>query len=108
LVAIMLNVLVIPLYFVPVINLFVFYVLNGSLLGKEFFIMVARRHLPLEDAKKLRARHSRTIFLAGAALAFFATLPIVNLVAPFWGIAVMTHLYHALAKTQRSEVLLPS
>lgn len=105
--AIALNILVLPLYFVPVINLFVFFVLNGFLLGKEFFIMVARRHLPLEMAKTLRKQHGRLIFFAGALIALCATIPILNLFAPFWGIAVMTHLYHALEKKQPMVVLPP-
>jgi len=107
LMAIALNILVLPLYLIPVVNLVVFYVLNGHLLGKEFFIMVARRHQPLENAKAMRAAHGRIIFIAGALLAILATVPVINLFAPFWGIAMMTHLYHALARTPHMEILNP-
>ena len=105
--AILLNILVLPLYFVPVINLFVFYALNGHLLGKEFFVMVARRHQTLPNALVLRLAHRRTIFIAGIILTILATIPFLNLLAPFWGIAVMTHLYHALTGTPRSDILKP-
>lgn len=105
--AILLNILVLPLYFVPIINLGVFYVLNGHLLGKEFFVMVARRHQTLPNALALRLAHSRIIFSAGILLTILATIPILNLFAPFWGIAVMTHLYHALINTPKVEILNP-
>lgn len=106
LVAVGLNILILPLYLVPVINLFVFYVLNGHLLGKEFFVMVARRYQPLPQAKEAYRRHSRTVFAGGVILTILATIPILNLLAPFWGIAVMTHLYHSLY-TAKMEVLPP-
>jgi CysZ protein len=93
---ILINILMLPLYLLPVINLFLFYLLNGYLLGREFFVMVARRHQPIPEAENLRKRYSRTIMLAGIMLTVMATIPILNLFAPFWGIALMTHLYHKL------------
>ncbi len=106
--AIGLNILVLPLYLIPIINLFVFYALNGHLLGKEFFVMVARRHLKLEDALVLRRANSRIIFSGGIILTILATIPLINLLAPFWGIAMMTHLYHIITHTAKIEVLPPS
>lgn len=102
--AVLLNILVLPLYLVPVINLFVFFVLNGHLLGKEFFVMVARRHRSLSNAKALYHAHSRTVFAGGVILTLIATIPLVNLFAPFWGIAMMTHLYHALTRTRKMDI----
>lgn len=108
LMAIALNILVLPLYLIPVIQLFVFYVLNGYLLGKEFFVMVARRHQPLENAKAMRAAHGRIIFVGGVVVAILATVPVINLFAPFWAIAMMTHLYHSLAHTPTMEIYSPN
>lgn len=95
--AILLNILVLPLYLLPVFNLFLFYLLNGYLLGREFFVMAARRHMPAQQAEILRKRYSRPVMLAGIALALLATVPVLNLFAPFWGIAVMVHLFHKLS-----------
>ncbi len=92
----LINILVLPLYLLPVINFLLFYGLNGTLLGREFFVMAARRHVSLEEAFALRKRNSWIIFMVGVLLVVCATIPIVNLFAPFWGIAVMTHLYHRL------------
>jgi len=96
--AILLNILVLPLYLLPGLNLFLFYLLNGYLLGREFFIMAARRHMPVEQAEVMRKRYGRSILIAGIGLVLLATLPILNLFAPFWGIAVMVHLFHRLEK----------
>ncbi len=107
LLAILLNILVLPLYLFPIIGQITFFALNGHLLGKEFFVMAARRYMPLEEALALRKAHGRTIFIGGIILTILATIPFVNLLAPFWGIAVMTHLYHALKSTPKVEILLP-
>ncbi len=93
--AILLNILVLPLYFVPMLNIFVFFSLNGYLLGSEFYFTVARRHLPYTEAKRAKRNNSFLIFIGGVLLVFLSTIPIINLFAPFWGIALMTHLYHA-------------
>ncbi|MDE3060080.1 MAG: EI24 domain-containing protein [Pseudomonadota bacterium] len=93
---ILLNIIVLPLYLFPVLFPFVFYGLNGYLLGREFFVMAAKRHMPVGEAEALRRRHGRSVLIAGILLALLATVPVVNLFAPFWGIAVMVHLYHRL------------
>jgi CysZ protein len=94
--ALLLNMLALPFYLIPVLNLLLFYALNGYLLGREFFVMVARQHMSIEEAAALHKRNSRTASLAGTGLAIAATIPIINLFAPIWGVAVMTHLYHRL------------
>jgi CysZ protein len=104
LMVIALNIIVLPLYIVPVVNIFLFYVLNGYLLGREFFVMVGRRHTPTYLAEEFRRRHSRAVTIAGMLLTVAATIPIVNLFAPFWGIAVMTHLYHRLSGTPIRQI----
>jgi uncharacterized protein involved in cysteine biosynthesis len=106
--AIGLNLLVLPLYLVPGINLVLFYLLNGYLLGREFFVAMARRHMPINEAIQLRKDHSRIITLGGIGLAFLATIPLVNLFAPFWGVAMMTHLFHALKPEPKVKFLLPT
>ncbi len=59
-VTILLNLLALPLYllllFVPPLNLFVFYGLNGYLLGREYFELVALRRLEETVARRLRRR----------------------------------------------------
>lgn len=95
--ALLLNLLALPFYFIPVLQFVVFYGLNGHLLGKEFFLMAARRYMPVSEAEALRKTHSRTVWMGGALLALGATLPLFNLIAPVWGIALMTHLFHRVS-----------
>ncbi len=97
-----LNLLALPLYlallFVPPLNLFLFYGLNGYLLGREYFDLASRRHLSAADAARLRKANAGRVFLAGALIAVLATLPFVNLVAPLIGAAAMTHVFKRTAQ----------
>src|SRR5690606_14625183 len=56
LVTLTLNLLVLPLYliliWIPPLNLVLFYLLNGYLLGREYLEMVALRHLDLPAARR--------------------------------------------------------
>ena len=97
-VIVVLNLLVLPLYLIPVINLLVFYALNGYLLGREYFELVALRRLSPQDAWLLRKTNGFRVFMAGAVLAFLLTVPVVNLLAPILGTAAMVHLFQAWRK----------
>lgn len=111
LIALALNLLALPLYllvlFVPGLNLFVFYGVNGYLVGREYFELAASRRLPPEDVKKLRQAHRWRIFLTGALTAFLLTVPFVNLVAPILGTAAMVHVFEALRRGAHGPVPLP-
>jgi CysZ protein len=91
LLTVLLNLLVLPLYFVPVVNLVVALLLNGFLLGREYVELVAARRMARADVKALRARHGAAILAAGAVVAALLLIPFVNLVAPVVGIALFTH-----------------
>lgn len=87
-----LNILALPLYLFPVINLFVFYGMNGYLLGREYFELAALRRMKPADAYALRRSRGIRVFSAGVIIAFLLTLPVVNLLAPVLGTAAMVHL----------------
>lgn len=74
----------------------VFWAVNGLLLGREYFTLVAMRRLGRQGARALRARHSGTVWLAGALMAAPLSIPLVNLVIPVLGVATFTHLFHRL------------
>ena len=73
-----------------------FWAVNGFLLGREYFTMVALRRLPPAEAAALRSRYSGTIWLAGTLMAAPLSVPIVNLVIPVLGAATFTHLFHRM------------
>lgn len=74
----------------------VFWLVNGFLLGREYFQMVALRRLPPEEARRLRKRNFGQILLAGTLMAVPLTIPVVNLIVPILGVATFTHLFHRL------------
>lgn len=76
----------------------VFWVVNGILLGREFFQLAAMRRIGRSGARQLRAQHRFEIWCAGVLMAVPLTIPIVNLCVPVLGAATFTHLYHRLAK----------
>ncbi len=93
------NILALPLYLIPGVNLVVYYVLNGYLLSREFFQQVAIRHHEMPTVNKLRKIGGTEIFLTGIAVAFCMTIPILNLIVPIIATATMVHLYKTRAKT---------
>ncbi|MGB0960528.1 MAG: EI24 domain-containing protein [Halocynthiibacter sp.] len=72
----------------------IFWSLNGFLLGREYFQMVALRRLAPQEAKALRRQNMWQIWLAGGILAMGLSVPIVNLFLPVLAAASFTHLYH--------------
>lgn len=99
--AIVLNLLVLPLYFVPVVNLLVFFALNGYLLGREYFELVALRRNGAAVTRALRRRHRLKVLLAGVVAAVILSLPLINWFLPVVAAAFMVHLYQALPAESR-------
>ncbi|MFK7869314.1 MAG: EI24 domain-containing protein [Roseobacter sp.] len=87
--------LILYLIFIPAAP-FIFWALNGFLLGREYFTLVAMRRVGRAQAKVLRKRHATTIWLAGVLMAIPLTVPLLNLVIPILGVATFTHLFHRL------------
>lgn len=66
---------------------------NGWLLGTEYFELVALRHVSRRASEGLRRRHRGTVFTGGVLLALLAAVPFVNFIAPLFATAFMVHLY---------------
>ncbi|WP_019956521.1 EI24 domain-containing protein [Yoonia vestfoldensis] len=80
----------------PYAAFFIFYALNGFLLGREYFQLAAMRRIGRADAKDLWKRHQGTIWLAGCLMAVPLSFPFINLLIPVLGAATFTHLFHRL------------
>lgn len=91
------NLLALVLYIVsgPLAPL-VFYAVNGYLLGREYFELVAARHMSFPDAIALRRRHWLRAWAAGILMAIPLTVPVMNLLVPVLGVASVTHQFHRL------------
>ena len=95
------NLLAFALLLVPGVNLFAFLLINGYLLGREFFEFAALRFRSEAEAKAMRRHYSGTVFLGGLAIAGWLAIPIVNLTAPLFAAALMVHLHKALSRPRR-------
>ncbi|KNG93616.1 EI24 domain-containing protein [Pseudaestuariivita atlantica] len=95
------NVVALVLYvFLPFAAIFIFWGLNGFLLGREYFTLAAMRRLGREGARAARRENAGTIWLAGTLMAIPLTVPLLNLVIPILGAATFTHIFHAVSGTR--------
>ena len=93
------NLVALAIYFaLPPLAPVVFWLVNGFLLGREYFGLVARRRLGRQAAAGLGRRHAGRIWLAGTAMAVPLSVPVLNLVVPVLGVAVFTHQFHRMAR----------
>lgn len=94
--AIILNILALPLQvvglFLPIINILLFLVLNGYLIGREYFEQVAMRYASAPEAAARRRANRGLAFAAGVLGTGLMVVPIVNLIAPLVTVAAMVHL----------------
>ena len=98
---VVLNMLMLPFLFFPPVFPFVFYGVNGYLLSREYFELVAFRRLDPSQAKALRKINQGRLFLVGLVIAFLLTIPVVNLITPVIATATMVHLFENWRRNQR-------
>ena len=91
------NLLSLVLLLVPGVNLVAFFLVNGYLLGREFFEFAAMRYRAPAEARLFREKHRSTVFLAGLLLAGFLAVPFVNLLTPLFAAGLMVHLHKRLS-----------
>ncbi len=94
-VVLVVNLAVLPMVFFGV-GAFVLVAANAYLIGREYFEMVAMRHMPLEEARMLRKENSPTVFIAALLPAFMTIVPFLNLAVPLFSTAYFTHLFKSV------------
>lgn len=94
-VVLLVNLAVLPMVFFG-FGAFVLVAANAYLIGREYFEMVAMRHMPMEEAKILRKENSPTVFVAALLPAAMSVVPFVNLVVPLFSTAYFTHLFKSV------------
>jgi len=82
---------------VPPFSLFFFFAVNGYLLGREYFELVAQRRMDSSAATALRKRFRWRVLAAGVLIAVLVSVPVLNLLAPVLGTAFMVHIFQGLA-----------
>ena len=93
------SVVVLALTLFTGIGFLSFFILNGYLLGREYFELAAMRHISLGDAKLLRDENAGHVFLAGMITAAFVAVPVLNLLTPLFATALMTRVFRSLRPT---------
>jgi len=101
--SVIINVLAAPIYisllFFGPLNLLIFYMLNGYLLGREYFELTIHRRANPSQAKEIYKKFRGKIILAGGVISFFMTIPLVNMIAPIIATAAMVHLIQKASKS---------
>jgi CysZ protein len=78
---------------VPLLGEAAVLLVNGWLLGREYFELAALRHMSPSAANALRRKHGSAVFAAGLIISILSIVPIANLFAPLFGSAFMVHLF---------------
>lgn len=99
------NIVALFLLFIPGVNLVAFFLVNGYLLGREFFEFAAMRFRTPPEAKAFRQKHKGTVFMAGLLIAAFLAIPFVNLLTPLFAAGLMVHLHKAISRRDPSFAL---
>ena len=99
----MVNLIALFLLLVPGVNLIVFFVANGYLLGREFFEFAAYRFHDEDEVRRLRSRHGFSIFMGGLVIAGILAVPVLNLLTPIFATIYMVHIHRSLAGSTALE-----
>ncbi|QRM29565.1 sulfate transporter family protein [Microvirga sp. VF16] len=102
--SLLVNLIALLLFFIPGINIGVFFVANAYLLGREYFELAAGRFWPAEDVARLRTEHRGTVLAAGAVVAGLVLVPVLNLITPIFGATLMVHLHKKLAQNSAKRM----
>lgn len=107
LIVIVANLLALPVFIValviPGLPFLLFWLLNAYLLSWGLYELVAPRHLAPAEVKRHRRAIRVPLFVTGVMVAMLFSIPIVNLVAPIFGAAMMVHVFHATYFKSRSH-----
>lgn len=92
---VVINIAILPLYILLLVTgigaPLLYLGVNAYLLGREYFEIVSIRHMTKAETDGKRKERSLLTFLAGLIIAGLFFVPIVNLLAPILGVALMTH-----------------
>lgn len=94
------NLLAIILVWVAGFGIIVFFVLNGYLLGREYFQFAAMRFRSEIEANQLRRKYGLEVFLGGLVIAGVMSIPLVNFLTPVFAATMMVHLHKMVSYRQ--------
>jgi CysZ protein len=92
--ALLLNILILPIYFIPIVNIIAYYLLNSYLLGNEFFRMINSRYQTIAATNDSYKSNRHAVIKHGLLITIVANIPILNLITPIVASILMVHLCH--------------
>lgn len=94
------NILILPTVFFG-IGIAIMLIANAYLLGREYFTMVAMRHMPARQAAQLRKANSGRVWAAGLVPAGLALIPFVSILVPLFSTSYFVHIFKRISMDQR-------
>jgi len=99
---ILVNLVFLPIYlllsFTIILAPVLFFWVNGLLLGREYFEVVALRRMTAAEAAAFRRRNRFRLWLAGVVIAVIFWIPVLNLTAPIIGTALLVHVVQGIQR----------
>ena len=91
------NILFTPIYivggFFPIIGILIFFGVNGYLLSRELFEIVASRHLGGDDRVLFWKANRKGSIFVGVLIICLSTVPLLNLISAMLGVIITTHFF---------------
>jgi uncharacterized protein involved in cysteine biosynthesis len=103
LLAVGIYLLAVPFLLFAGLGIVIFFLATAFLLWREYFELAAMRYRTADEAKDLRKQNQRMVFMAGALIAAFVSIPVVNLATPLFGTALMVHLHKRLEAAKSAK-----
>jgi len=92
-VLISLNIFLLFFIFTGPIYIFLYYLVNGYIISREFFELIALRRLDTGTSIAIRKKFQFSLIIVGVFFTFLMTIPVVNLLVPIVATTTMVHLF---------------
>jgi len=87
------NLFLVPIYFIPVLNLISFGLVNGYLIGREYFDLIAPRRIEPGAVKLIQKRFKFRFWFVGIVISYLLVIPVLNFVVPIIAVTFMLHTF---------------
>tara|TARA_B100001123_G_C14832127_1_gene836594 strand:+ start:4 stop:687 length:684 start_codon:yes stop_codon:yes gene_type:complete len=73
--------------------------INGYIIGKEYFELIAKRRLIEDEILKFRSENFKRLYLGGLLCSIIFSIPIINLIAPLFTTVFSIHEFNKIRLT---------
>lgn len=83
--------LILSIFTAGIGTLILFSMVNAWAYSQEYYSLVAGRHMTPRDVRLSYKKHKREIFFSGIVIAVLLLIPLINILVPLIGVALLTH-----------------